>query len=126
MTPEHALGRRAEDLAHRYLEALGMTVIDRNWRMPEHDAEVDIIALDGETLVFVEVKSRTDTHAGDPLRAIDPGKRRRIERAARFLLRRWRIPQERARFDLVAVVFEPRQIRHLRGAWTFSAGDRLS
>jgi putative endonuclease len=126
MTPEHALGCRAEDLAHRYLEAHGLTVIDRNWSLPERDAEVDILALDGETLVFVEVKSRMDTHAGDPLRAVDPGKRRRIERAARFLLRRWRIPPSRVRFDLVAVVFEPRQIRHYRGAWTFADGDRLS
>ncbi|MEJ5369403.1 MAG: YraN family protein, partial [Bryobacteraceae bacterium] len=58
MTPEHALGCRAEDLAHRYLEAHGLTVIDRNWSLPERDAEVDILALDGETLVFVEVKSR--------------------------------------------------------------------
>ncbi len=126
MTPEHALGRRAEDLAHRYLEAEGLTVIDRNWTLPERGAEVDLIALDGDTVVFVEVKSRRDTATADPLRAVDPGKRQRIERAARFLLRRWRIPPAHARFDLVAVVFEPRQIRHHRAAWTLADGDRLS
>ncbi|MGQ9917412.1 MAG: YraN family protein [Bryobacteraceae bacterium] len=124
--PDHALGRRAEDLAHRYLQAMGLTVIDRNWTLPEHDAEVDIVALEGDTVVFVEVKSRKSADGGDPLRAVDPGKRRRLQRAARYLLRRWRIPPERARFDMIAVVFEPYQVRHYRGVWTSPDRDRLS
>lgn len=125
MSPEHALGRRAEDLAHRYLEAEGLTVIGRNWTLPERDAEIDLIALDGDTVVFVEVKSRRNPGTADPLRALDEAKRRRLERAARFLLRRWRIPPARARFDIVAVVLEPYQVRHYRAAWTLLDTDRL-
>ncbi len=122
--PEHiALGRRAEDLAHRYLEAEGLTVVDRNWTLPGRDAEVDIVAVDGDTVVFVEVKSRKNNTFGDPLRAIGQSKQRRISRAAR--LRRWRIPPEKARFDIVTVVFEPYQIRHYRGAWSPREWDRL-
>ncbi|MFZ5928059.1 MAG: YraN family protein [Acidobacteriota bacterium] len=124
--PEHiALGRRAEDLAHRYLEAEGLTVVDRNWTLPGRDAEVDIVAVDGDTVVFVEVKSRKNNTFGDPLRAIGQSKQRRISRAARLLLRRWRIPPEKARFDIVTVVFEPYQIRHYRGAWSPREWDRL-
>lgn len=125
--PGHiALGRRAEDLAHRYLEAEGLIVVDRNWTLPDRGAEVDLVALDGETVVFVEVKSRRDASTADPLRAVDREKRRRIVRAARLLLRRWRIPPARARFDLVTVVFEPYQIRHYRDAWSPGDWDRLS
>ena len=123
---DKALGRRAEDLAHRYLEAEGLIVVDRNWTLPERDAEIDLVAVDGETIVFVEVKSRRNTWAGDPLRALSREKRRRIVRAARVFLRRWRVPLSRARFDVVTVVFEPFQIRHYRDAWTFSDWDRLS
>ncbi len=124
--PGHiALGRRAEDLAHRYLEAEGLIVVDRNWTLPDRDAEVDIVAVDGDTVVFVEVKSRKDDICGDPLRAIDQAKQRRIARAARLFLRRWRIQPEKARFDIVTVVFEPYQIRHYRGAWSPRDWDRL-
>ncbi|MCS7043923.1 MAG: YraN family protein [Bryobacteraceae bacterium] len=121
-----ALGRRAEDLAHRYLEAEGLTVVDRNWTLPDRGAEVDLVAWDGDTIVFVEVKSRRDASFADPLRAIDREKRRRVARAAQIFLRRWRIPPERARFDVVTVVFEPYQIRHYRDAWSLRDRDRLS
>ncbi len=125
--PGHiALGRRAEDLAHRYLQAEGLTVVDRNWTLPDRDAEVDLVALDGDTVVFVEVKSRHDTSVADPLRAIDRDKRRRIVRAARLLLRRWRIPPQKVRFDVITVVFEPLQIRHFRDVWSPGDWDRLS
>ncbi|MGC8761899.1 MAG: YraN family protein [Bryobacteraceae bacterium] len=123
---ERALGRRAEDVAHRYLEAEGLTVVDRNWTLPDRGAEVDLVAWDGDTVVFVEVKSRREPLAGDPQRAIDRDKRRRIVRAARIFLRRWRIPPERARFDVVTVVFEPYQVRHYRDAWSMRDWDRLS
>ncbi len=125
--PEHkALGRRAEDLAHRYLQAQGMTVVGRNWTTPEGDAEIDLVAVQGGIVVFVEVKSRKTAWAGDPLRAIGREKRRRIVKAARVFLRRWRVPPRMARFDIVTVVFEPFQIRHYRDAWSFSDWDRIS
>jgi len=125
--PEHlALGRRAEDLAHRYLEAEGLTVVDRNLVLPDLGAEIDLIALEGDTVVFVEVKSRSDAQAGDPLRGLDRGKQERLVRAAGRLLQRWRIPPGKARFDVVTVVLEPYEIRHYRAAWSPAGRDRLS
>lgn len=123
---ELARGRRAEDLAHRYLQAEGLTVVDRNWTAPDLGAEVDLIAWEGETLVFVEVKSRASGVHGDPARAVGRDKRRQVIRAARHFLRRWRIPETRARFDLLTVVFEPYEVRHFRDAWSFRDWDRLS
>jgi len=108
------------------LQAQGLTVVDRNWMLPGRAAEVDLVAWDNDTVVFVEVKSRRDSSGGDPLRAIDPEKRRRLMRAAALFLRRWRLPPEKARFDLVTVVFEPFEIRHYRDAWSFRERDRIS
>jgi putative endonuclease len=56
--PNLALGRRGEDLAHRFLRAKGYIIVARNYRLSSGDAEADLIAWDGTTLVFVEVKSR--------------------------------------------------------------------
>ncbi len=123
---EAALGRRAEDLAHRHLQSRGLTVVERNWMGPGLRAEVDIIAWDGDTLVFVEVKSRRTSEHGDPERAIDVEKRRHVISAARYFLKRWRMDESRARFDLVTVVFEPFEIRHIADAWSFDDGRRIS
>jgi len=125
---ELAWGRRGEDLAHRYLQSKGLKVVERNWVGQGLRAEVDLIAWDGDRLVFIEVKSRRSTEYGDPERAIDREKRRNIIQAARFFLKRWRIPESQARFDLVTVVFEPYEIRHIADAWSFdderaSGGD---
>lgn len=121
-----AWGRRAEDLAHRYLQAKGLTVVERNWVGPGLHAEVDLIAWDGPTLVFVEVKSRQNLTSAAPDRAIDEEKRRHITAAARYFLRRWRMPEQQARFDLVTVVFEPYSISHLPDAWSFQDVHRVS
>lgn len=121
-----AWGRRAEDLAHRYLQAKGITVVERNWVGPGLRAEVDLIAWDGPTLVFVEVKSRQNLEYAAPDRAMDDDKRRHVTAAARYFLRRWRMPEAQARFDLVTVVFEPYSIEHLPDAWSFQDHLRLS
>jgi putative endonuclease len=115
-----AWGRRAEDLAHRYLQAHGLTVIERNWIAPggAHN-ELDLVAWDGDQLVFVEVKSRKNTEYASPERALDDEKRRRVCRAARQFLDKWRLRPEHARFDLVSVVFEPLMIQHTPDAWSW-------
>ncbi|MBI5086646.1 MAG: YraN family protein [Acidobacteria bacterium] len=95
-----------------------MRVVARNWSPPDLRAEVDLVAWDGERLVFVEVKSRRDALHGDPERAIDPLKKMLVASAARHFLRHWRIPPDRARFDLVTVVFHPFQMRHIPDAWS--------
>ncbi|MBI4889322.1 MAG: YraN family protein [Acidobacteria bacterium] len=121
-----ALGRRGEDLAHRYLERAGLTVVERNWVGPGLRAEVDLIAWDGDVLVFVEVKSRRNMDFASPERAMDSLKRAQVISAARHFLRRWQMEESRARFDLVTIVFEPFQVEHQRDAWTFDEPVRVS
>lgn len=110
-----ALGRRGEDLAHRYLRRAGMTIVARNYRLRSGEAEVDLVAWDGDELVFVEVKSRQTAEYGPPDRAIGEEKRRHLERAARFYALRADIPIDRVRFDVVTVVLtSPPEVQHLR------------
>jgi len=78
----HASGRRGEDVAHRFLQKRGYTVVARNYRTRNRFAEVDLIARDGEFLVFVEVKSRATEEFGEPDRAVDAEKQRNLQRAA--------------------------------------------
>jgi len=76
--PSAVSGRRAENLAAAHLEAAGMRIVARNWRRPE--AELDLVADDGGTCVFIEVRSRTGEDFGHPLEAITPRKRARVIR----------------------------------------------
>ena len=99
-----ALGRRGEDLAHRYLRAQGFTIVARNYRLASGDAEADLIAWEGETLVFVEVKTRESANFGPPERAIGEDKHRHLMRIAREYTRKTRTPWSRVRFDVVSVV----------------------
>ncbi|MEO6886287.1 MAG: YraN family protein, partial [Jatrophihabitantaceae bacterium] len=80
MRVKDAVGRYGENLAADYLRAAGLQVLERNWRRPE--GEVDIIALDGATVVFVEVKTRSTTAFGDPAEAVTAQKAARIHRLA--------------------------------------------
>ena len=112
-----ALGRRGEDLAHRFLRRQGFTIVARNYRLAAGDAEADLIAWEGETLVIVEVKSRASGEYGPPERAVGQEKRAHLLRVAREYARKTETPWDRIRFDLVTVVFtEPPEIRLLRNA----------
>jgi putative endonuclease len=116
-TPSQALGRRGEDLAHRFLRAKGFIVVARNYRLSSGDAEADLIAWDGQTLVFVEVKSRESADFGPPERAIGEEKRAHLLRIAREYTRKTETPWERIRFDVVTVVFtKPPRIALFRSA----------
>jgi putative endonuclease len=118
LTPEAALGRRGEDFAHRYLRNIGMTVLARNYRPGGGEAEVDIVARDGDKLVFVEVKSRSSADYGSPDRQIDEAKRRNITRAARSYAARAGIGWSQVRFDVVSVLFtEPPSVIHQQDAF---------
>src|SRR5258708_39892346 len=120
--PDKALGRRGEDLAHRYLREHGFTIVARNYRLAAGDGEADLIAWERETLVFVEVKARQTGRHGPPERAIDQRKREHLRRIAREYTRKTETPWERLRFDLVTVVFsDPPRIELRRGALTSSA-----
>jgi putative endonuclease len=101
---QQAAGRRGEDLAHRFLRRNGFVIVARNYRLPTGEAEVDLIAWERDTLVFIEVKSRESGAYGPPDRAITPEKRRHMLRAAREYVRKREIPLDRVRFDVVTVL----------------------
>lgn len=122
--PEQAAGRRGEDLAHRYLEDRGMKIVARNWRPSTGSGEVDLIAWERDTLVFVEVKSRASSEYGAPARNIDRQKRDALLGAGRNYARRAGVEWNRVRFDLVGVIFgDPPAITHVKDA--FKAGRTL-
>lgn len=115
MTDDHALGRRGEDIAQRFLQRGGMIIVDRNYRMASGGGEVDLIGWEAGTLVFVEVKSRKTDEYGSPDRAIGVQKRSSMVRAAREYARHAEAPWERVRFDIVNVIFAtPPAVTHFR------------
>lgn len=103
-------GRHAESLAADHLRERGLTIITRNYRAP--GGEVDLIALDGETYVFVEVKSR---RAGGGAFAVDAAKAGRVALAATAFLREAGVAPETVRFDIVEI--EGETIAHHPDAW---------
>jgi putative endonuclease len=98
------LGRRGEDLAHRYLRKRKYLIVARNYR-PETGAagEIDIVARIGTRLVFVEVKTRTTDEVSFPERAVDDNKQKFIIRTARDYARRARVSWDDVRFDVITV-----------------------
>ncbi|MEP0767017.1 MAG: YraN family protein [Fimbriimonadia bacterium] len=97
-----AVGRIGEEVAVRYLESRGFRVLARNWRGPT--GELDIIAEDGETLVFVEVRTRSRPSAVAPSEWFPISKRRKLLAAA------WDYPSEDdrpRRFDVIGVTLGP-------------------
>jgi putative endonuclease len=95
------LGRRGERIAARRLRRSGYRLLARNFRAA--GAEIDLIATEGETIVFVEVKTRIGVKAGRPEEAVDMRKQERIRRAARVYLSRYRAHERPVRFDVVAI-----------------------
>jgi len=112
-----ALGDRGENMAARFLRNHGYRIILRNFRCDV--GEIDIIAKDGRTLVFVEVKTRADDEP-TPETQVDEAKQHQLTRVAKFYLSRYGNPQPPARFDVVAIVWpagRPPQIRHTPDAF---------
>ncbi|MDH6680074.1 putative endonuclease [Rhodococcus sp. LBL1] len=97
-----ALGAMGEELAAELLTASGLRILDRNWRC--RHGELDLVAVDGDTVVFVEVKTRSGLGFGSPAEAVTYAKQRRI----RMLAQRWLSASERhwpyVRFDVVSVL----------------------
>lgn len=97
-------GKSGEDLAVRYLKKQGYTIVERNYR--QRIGEIDIIARDGECLVFVEVKARRSKKYGSPFEAVDSRKQHQISRVALEYMTRYNHQDVAARFDVVAVQFD--------------------
>ncbi|MCX6561822.1 MAG: YraN family protein [Candidatus Aminicenantes bacterium] len=95
------LGRWGEDEAARHLVRKGYELIERGYRGLR--GEIDIIARDGEMLVFVEVKTRTDEDFGPPEEAVTPAKQTQVRRIARAFLAEKGLGSPFCRFDVIAV-----------------------
>lgn len=103
MTQERLdLGKLGEEQAVARLKKEGYRVLARNYR--NTFGEIDIIASDGKTLCFVEVRTRTKDWHGHPFESISPAKQKKIIRAARGYLARQDTEDVEARFDVVAVI----------------------
>jgi len=112
-----ALGDRGENLAARELQKKGYRILNRNFKSPM--GEIDIIARDGKTLVFVEVKTRAYDDPA-PEEQVNPTKMNQLTKAGKFYLSRYGHPQPIARFDVVAIVWPQGgtpQIRHIENAF---------
>lgn len=103
------LGADGERAAEKYLRRQRYAIVQRNYRC--RAGEVDLVALDGSTIVFVEVKTRTQPGFGSPLEAVDPRKQRQIQRVAQYYLSRNRLQDRDARFDVVGVWWDGDAVR---------------
>ncbi|WP_428938245.1 YraN family protein [Fontivita pretiosa] len=114
---EDVLGPRGENVAAKHLRNLGYKILVRNFRCSA--GEIDIVARDGKTIVFVEVKTRTNDDP-TPEDQVNHAKRHQITKAAKLYLSRYGVPQPPARFDVVAIVWPPGReprIRHTPDAF---------
>jgi putative endonuclease len=120
--PRRDLGQLGEQLASEHLERCGFTVVERNYRT--RWGELDVIAFDGTTLAFCEVKTRhAGGRAGAPFEALGRGKQAQVRRmAGRWLVERPDRPYaEQIRFDAIGVTFDGAgrllALEHLEGAF---------
>jgi putative endonuclease len=115
-------GATGEDRACAYLVDQGFEILERNYRC--RVGELDVVARDGDTLVFVEVKERGDPSHGGAVEAVTAPKRRRVIQAAQRWASVHRESESRMRFDVVAIDWNPDgpTIRHERDA--FDAAGR--
>ena len=115
------LGARGEDAAADYLARVGMRVAERNWRCVL--GEIDIVARDGKTIVFVEVKTRKSLTAGSAEEAVGLAKQRQYNRLAAVYLQDHGWLDAEVRFDVIAVTVlskDRARLRHIRSAYVCS------
>jgi putative endonuclease len=129
LDPRKQLGQQGEDIAARFLEQNGYRIVAANFTVPvgrnsrgaQVTGEIDLIALDGETICFVEVKTRRSDEYLAPTANVDLRKQRQIIRTAKVYRRIFNIWQREHRYDVVSVVIpeadEPR-VELLKGFWT--------
>ena len=118
--PQKSLGQRGEDLAARHLKRQGYHILAQGLDSPL--GELDIVAVDGRTIVFVEVKTRCSTDAGHPAEAIDALKQRRMTQAALAFLKAQRLLNYASRFDVLAITWPEKSrcpsIEHFKNAFS--------
>jgi putative endonuclease len=112
-----ALGSKGEDLAVRFLKKRGYSIIERNYTTPI--GEIDIIAKDGDTIVFIEVKTRADDSFGHPFEAVNKKKRQKLKNLALLYLKKQR-KEPQVRFDVLSVFYMSdgrKEIEHIKDAF---------
>ncbi|MCS6830308.1 MAG: YraN family protein [Armatimonadota bacterium] len=112
----HETARAGEQIAARYLTRKGCTILQQNWRCPY--GEVDIVAQDGDTILFVEVKARHNVEHTLPREAVDERKQARLRQCAELYLNLF-YPEAPCRFDVVEVWWQSGRayVRWLREAF---------
>jgi putative endonuclease len=101
MAESHKLGKKGEDLAVTHLTEAGFKILARNWTLGRH--EIDIIAEKENTVVFAEVKTRSDDFKMHPVTAVNRDKQKSMITAADGYIRRYNIDKE-CRFDIITVI----------------------
>jgi len=112
------LGRSGEDVAARHLQRNRYTILDRSFRMLR--GEIDIVARDGATVVFIEVKTRRGLGYGPPAASVTAAKRRQIRRIAQCYLNRKGLGGAFCRFDVVSILIEDDdfvRLEHVKNAF---------
>ena len=120
------LGNRGERIAARYLSRQGYRILARQAR--NKVGEIDLIAQDGSTIVFIEVKTRSSTQKGHPHEAVDRAKQRQLTRTALAWLKQRGLLEVRCRFDVVSIVWHagsPPEIMHYKNAFEATGHDTL-
>lgn len=114
---KRGFGSQGEALARDYLQRKGARILEMNYRRPT--GEIDIIARQKRTLLFVEVKRRSSLRFGRPAEAVDRAKQAHILRTAQLYLQENRLEDVPVRFDIIEVL--PDGIRHIENAFDASA-----
>ena len=118
------IGNRGERAAARYLRQQGMRILARQYTT--RYGEIDLIARDSDTVVFVEVKTRSSMRGGHPAEAVTTAKQLKLTRTAIFWLRKNRLERLSSRFDVVALLWTPEEsqprISHYRNAFEPAGG----
>jgi putative endonuclease len=113
------LGQQGERRAASFLAKNGVKILARG--VSNQFGEIDLVGLDGETIVFVEVRTRRSLDAGHPAESVTPEKQARLTRAALAFLKQNRLLDRRSRFDVVAILWpqgaKSPQIEHYRNAF---------
>lgn len=124
MNRKQKIGKKGEEKACSYLKRHGYELLDRNYHM--RGGELDIIAKDGEELVFVEVKTRTDQQFGMPAEAVTKLKQQHLIHAARHYIHQKHLYDLAARFDVIEVLihetnlFHKITVNHIKNAFMLS------
>lgn len=122
--PAHLVtGRRGELAAYFYLRHLGYIIVARGWRSNRLHGDIDLIAWDGGTLCFIEVKTRTTRGVATAEAAVDEDKRRTLRRLASNYRRQLPHKDVAARFDILSIYFEKEKAAEFelfRGAFDWS------